>query len=101
MNTIRPEKLNPDPRFSYMKATGMKERRTGFSRHRINIIAALAFSAVLHTAPPTLAETVVCDATTIAVNATDMKAEDLLKAVGEACGIKVVLHGEVFTERLL
>ena len=39
-----------------------------------------------------------CDATTIAVNATDIKAEDLLKAVGEACGIKVVLHGEVFTD---
>ena len=27
-----------------------------------------------------------------------MKAEDLLKAIGEACGIKVVLRGEVFTE---
>jgi len=81
-----------------MKATGMKERRSDFSRHCIKIIAALAFGAVLQTAPSTLAETVVCDATTIAVNATDMKAEELLKAVGEACGIKVMLHGEVFTD---
>ena len=76
----------------------MKVRRTGFTRHCIKIIAVLAFSAVLHTAPCALAETVVCDETTLSVNAADMKAEDLLKAIGEACGIKVVLRGEVFTD---
>ena len=81
-----------------MKATGMKVRHTGFARHCINIIAVLTFSAFLHTAPCALAETVVCDETTISVNAADMKAEDLIKAIGEACGIKVVLRGEVFTE---
>lgn len=76
----------------------MKVRHTGFARHCINIIAVLTFSAFLHTAPCALAETVVCDETTISVNAADMKAEDLIKAIGEACAIKVVLRGEVFTE---
>jgi hypothetical protein len=98
MNTIRLETLNPDPSFSNMKATGMKEHRTGFSRHCSKIVAVLAFSAVLHTAPCTLAETVVCDETTLSVTAADMKAEDLLKAVGETCGIKIVVRGDVFTE---
>lgn len=76
----------------------MKVRRKDFTRHCIKIIAVLAFSAVLHTAPCALAETVVCDETTLSVNAENMKAEDLLKAIGEACGIKVVLRGDVFTE---
>jgi hypothetical protein len=44
------------------------------------------------------AETVVCDAATISVNAADMKAEDLIKAVGTSCGIRMVLRGELFTE---
>ena len=76
----------------------MKERRTGFSRHCIKIIAGLAFSAVLHTVPCALAQTVVCDETNLSVTATDMKAEDLLKAIGEACGIKIVVRGDVFTD---
>ena len=76
----------------------MKERHTGFSHRCINIIAVLAFSALLHTAPCALAETVVCDETTLSVNAADIKAEDLLKAIGEACGIKIVVRGDVFTE---
>jgi hypothetical protein len=98
MNTIRLETLNPDPSFSNMKATGMKEHRTGFIRHCSKIVAVLAFSAVLHTAPCALAETVVCDETTLSVNAADIKAEDLLKAIGEACGIKIVVRGDVFTD---
>ena len=81
-----------------MKAIGMNAPRTGLKRHYCTIITALAFGVGLHTAPCALAETVVCDETTLSVNAADMTAEDLLKAIGEACAIKVVLRGEVFTE---
>lgn len=76
----------------------MKVHHTGFSRNCIKIIAVLAFCTGLHTAPCALAETVVCDETTLSVNAADMKAEDLLRAIGEACGIKIVVRGDVFTE---
>jgi hypothetical protein len=98
MNTIRLEKLNPDQRRTQMKATGMKRHRTDFYRHCIKIIAVLAVCAGLPTAQCTLAETVVCDETTLSVNASDMSAEDLLKAVGETCGIRMLLRGEVFTD---
>lgn len=81
-----------------MKAIGMNAPRTGLKRRYCTIITALAFGVGLHTAPCALAETVVCDGTTLSVNAADIKAEDLLKAIGEACAIKVVLRGEVFTE---
>ncbi len=44
------------------------------------------------------AETVVCDEATLTVNAADMKAEDLIKEIGSACGIRMMLRGEVFTD---
>ncbi len=98
MNTIKLEKLNPDQRRTQMKATGMKVHRTDFYRRYIKIIAILALYAGLPAAQCTLAETVVCDETTLSVSASDMSAEDLLKAVGEACGIRMLLRGEVFTD---
>jgi len=44
------------------------------------------------------AETVVCDAATISVTAADMKAEEMIKAVGTTCGIRMVVRGDLFTE---
>lgn len=43
-------------------------------------------------------ESVVCDETTLSVNALDMKAEDLIKDIGAGCGIRMVERGEVFTD---
>lgn len=76
----------------------MKTHRTGFRCSCIKIIAVPAFCASLLIAPCALAETITCDETTLSVNVTDIKAEDLIKAVGNECGIKIVLRGEVFTE---
>jgi len=73
-------------------------KRTDFYRHCIKIIAVLAFCAGLSATQSTLAETVICDETTLSVNASNISAEDLLKAVGETCGIRMLLRGEVFTD---
>jgi len=51
-------------------------------------------------AAPAPAGTVVCDATTISVSAADMKAEDLIKEIGTACGVRMVARGEVFDDEV-
>ncbi len=81
-----------------MKATGMKSHQTSLSRHWHTIIIVLAISTALPAAPSALAQTVTCDEETLSVNAADIKAEDLIKAIGNECGIKMVLRGEIFTE---
>jgi len=99
MNTIGMEKEKPNQRPSQMKATGMKARHIGLKQHCCTVLIALAISAgITATAPYALAQTITCDETVLSVNATDIKAEDLIKAIGNECGIKMVLRGELFTE---
>ncbi len=76
----------------------MKTRRKGLIQHCLKIIAVLSISAGMPAIPCALAETVTCDETALSVSAIDIKAEDLIKAIGNECGIKMVLRGEVFTE---
>lgn len=73
---------------------------TGLTRSCTLAIAMCLVWAGLLIAPleSVCAETVVCDETTLSVNAADMKAEDLVKAVGTSCGIRMVLRGELFTD---
>lgn len=71
----------------------------GLTRHCCAVLIALAISAgITAAAPYALAQTVTCDETGLSVNATSIKAEDLIKAIGNECGIKMVLRGELFTE---
>ena len=77
----------------------MKARHMDLTRHCCTVLIALAISAgIAATAPYTLAQTVTCNETVLSVNATDIKAEDLIKAIGNECGIKMMLRGELFTE---
>jgi hypothetical protein len=88
------EKGNPNQRPSQMKA-----RHMNLTRHFCTVLIALAISAgIAAAAPYALAQTVTCDETVLSVNATNIKAEDLIKAIGNECGIKIVLRGELFTE---
>lgn len=41
---------------------------------------------------------VTCSADRLSVDASSVRAEDLMKELGDRCGIKVVVHGEVFSE---
>lgn len=63
-----------------------------------NTVLAGACCASLLFGPSAQAKTVVCDETTISVSAENMKAEELITAVGNACEIKMVLIGELFTD---
>ncbi len=58
----------------------------------------LVWACLLLSISSARAETVVCDASTISVNAADMKAEELIKAVGTSCGIRMVVRGELFND---
>jgi hypothetical protein len=99
MNTAGMEKEKPNQRPSQMKATDMKARHMDLTRHCCTVLTALAISAgIAAVAPYALAQTVTCDETVLSVNATDIKAEDLIKAIGNECGIKMVLRGKLFTE---
>jgi hypothetical protein len=63
-----------------------------------NTVLAVACCASLLFGPSAQAETVVCDETTISVSAENLKAEELITAVGNACEIKMMLIGELFTD---
>jgi hypothetical protein len=98
MNIAVTERKNPDRRCSAMKANAMKIHLLGCRRNWQATIAALAVYVAAAAAPAALAQTVTCDEATLSVTAVDVKAEDLIKAVGNECGIKMVARGEVFTE---
>jgi hypothetical protein len=76
----------------------MKAHRTELARYWSKIIVSLAFSAASFTVSTASAQTVTCNETSLSVNAADIKAEDLIKAIGNECAIKIIIRGEVFTE---
>lgn len=78
----------------------MRADTTGLTRSCTLAIAMCLMWAGLLIAPVSsvLAETVVCDAATLSVNAAELKAEDLIKALGTSCSIRMVLRGELFTD---
>lgn len=41
---------------------------------------------------------VTCSDGFLSVSARDVRGEDLMKEIGECCGIKIIVHGEVFSE---
>jgi hypothetical protein len=83
-------KLKPDGKLLHMKTTPR------FICPLLSVLL-LCISLLLFAEAPR-AETVVCDEASLSVKASNMKAEDLITAIGNACGIKMVLRGELFTE---
>jgi len=77
-----------------MKAHCTRKARPFFK----SIVFGFACCALLLFGSPAQAETVVCDQTTISVNAENLTAEELITTIGTLCEIKVVLKGELFTE---